>query len=252
LAKGSTEPRKAPSSQGKRQDHPSFYTQIELLGLTAEALVDTGFVAFIIPTVLLDKAKDRGIDIDGIIVEAVIEVDVNVKGARQAQVQLHVQESHDDFVILGTNAFEALGIQQHFYPKPEEGKSKLLTCVQPLNIDKKSVARALKRVVIQPNSEAIVELQGLGGVEGDRVFWSGNDGVASGVCRLSNGSGRVPVVNRDLEPWVILKGEVLAGEHFGTGSAKFGQAHVTRGSDQYLTKDCRQLSIELRIVIYIT
>ncbi|VDO21354.1 unnamed protein product [Heligmosomoides polygyrus] len=127
LAKGSTEPRKAPLREGKRQDHPSFSTQlmwrrrvagsvrdpdkaygkpcyceIELLGLTAEALVDTGSVVSIIPTVMLDKAKDHGIDIDGIVVEAgdpnkhrvydasgnpmkflkVIEVNVNVKGAR--------------------------------------------------------------------------------------------------------------------------------------------------------------------------
>ncbi|VDO37679.1 unnamed protein product [Heligmosomoides polygyrus] len=148
---------------------------------------------------MLDKAKDRGIDIDGIVVEAgdpnkhrvydasgnpmkflkVIEVDVNVKGARQARVQLHVQESDDDFVILGTNAFEALGIQLHFYPKPEDGKSKLLTCMQPVSVDKKSAARARKRVVIPPNSEAMIELQGLEGAEGDRIFWSGNDRVAS-------------------------------------------------------------------------
>ncbi|VDO74009.1 unnamed protein product [Heligmosomoides polygyrus] len=46
------------------------YREIELLGQTAEALVDTGSVVSIIRTVMLNKAKDRGTDIDGIVVEA--------------------------------------------------------------------------------------------------------------------------------------------------------------------------------------
>ncbi|KAK6029636.1 hypothetical protein OSTOST_04251 [Ostertagia ostertagi] len=205
------------------------YCNIGVFGFETRALIDTGSVVSIIPVGLLKLAQERGVDMDRMVtmlgepnqnqvLDASgnpmkflmrIAVEIEVKGAKRAKVQLHVQQSDDTLILLGTNAMKALGIEVNLKPETDLNHETHSTtkkdAVKPI---KNEVARARKRVVIPPNSSAFVELEGKGrGPE--QIFWSNSSKIASGVCRISKGCGTIPVVNKDVEAWVIPKGHVL-------------------------------------------
>ncbi|KAK6056865.1 hypothetical protein COOONC_05627 [Cooperia oncophora] len=174
------------------------YCDIEVFGLNTKALIDTGSVISIIPVGLLQLAHNLGADIDqtGTILGDAdkdevldasgnpmtflkrIAVDIKVKGAKKANVQLHVQQASDTLILLGTNAMEALGIGVSLTPETDT------------------------------DTEDVLELQ-REDCNSEQVFWSNSNKIASGVCRISHGHGIIPVVNKGEEPWVIPKGKVL-------------------------------------------
>ncbi|KAK5970573.1 hypothetical protein GCK32_010214, partial [Trichostrongylus colubriformis] len=104
-----------------------------------KALIDTGSVISIIPVGLLKLAQELGVDMDSMVTmlgEAEenqvldasgnpmkflmrIAVDIKVKGAKQAKVHLHIQQSSDTSILIGTNAMEALGIEVTLKPETD-------------------------------------------------------------------------------------------------------------------------------------
>ncbi|EYC24467.1 hypothetical protein Y032_0013g1920 [Ancylostoma ceylanicum] len=109
----------------------SFHCDIRVFGLEAEALIDSGSVITILPLGLLKKARDQGADLDKMVTMMGdggdsqvqdasgnpmsflmrIATAIQVKGGGSARVQMHIQKSDSDTILIGTNAFEALRIQ---------------------------------------------------------------------------------------------------------------------------------------------
>ncbi|VDO06692.1 unnamed protein product [Haemonchus placei] len=128
--------RRSPMAVTKAYGEPCK-CDVEVLGLKVNALVDTGSVISIISVGLLKLALDQGVDVDKVVTmlgeadkDKVLDasgnpmkflmriaVDVKVKGANSARVQLHVQHTHDTFILLGTNAMKALGIEVILKPE---------------------------------------------------------------------------------------------------------------------------------------
>ncbi|KAK6056183.1 hypothetical protein COOONC_06312, partial [Cooperia oncophora] len=203
------------------------YCDIEVFGLNTKALIDTGSVISIIPVGLLQLAQKSGADIDTMatilgdadkdeVLDASgnpmtflkrIAVDIKVKGAKKANVQLHVQQASDTLILLGTNAMEALGIGVSLTPETDTEGDHEVQQTKSKQV-KSALARVRKRVVIPPHTSAFVELEGKNR-KPEQVFWSNDNKIASGVCRISHGHGIIPVVNKGEEPWVIPKGKVL-------------------------------------------
>ncbi|EYC04967.1 hypothetical protein Y032_0084g1698 [Ancylostoma ceylanicum] len=125
-----------------------------------------------------------------------IATDLRVEEAGAARVQMHVQQSMDTTILLGTNALEPLNIRVQM----DEMKA------QPATLE--TTATVAKRVVVQPGRTAMIQVSGAL-ADGDCVFWSENRRIMSGVCRGSKGVATVSAVNHEEQPWVIRKGETL-------------------------------------------
>ncbi|EPB71435.1 sushi domain protein [Ancylostoma ceylanicum] len=190
--------------------------KVDVFGIKAQAIVDTGSIVSIVPVGLLKQAMDKAIDLDSMVtmmgdgnkhkvVDAsgnsmdflmLIATDLRVEGAGAARVQMHVQQSMDTTILLGTNALEPLNIRVQM----DEMKA------QPATLE--TTATVAKRVVVQPGRTAMIQVSGAL-ADGDCVFWSENRRIMSGVCRVSKGVATVSAVNHEEQPWVIRKGETL-------------------------------------------
>uniref|UniRef100_A0A7I4YHH5 RNA-directed DNA polymerase n=1 Tax=Haemonchus contortus TaxID=6289 RepID=A0A7I4YHH5_HAECO len=209
-----------PSAVGK----PST-CEVEIFGVAAKALVDTGSVVSIVPVGLLKQVRERGVDLDakasivgdgkqrklydasgnamGFLSEIVTEV--TVVGAGKASVHLHVQQSKDDTLLLGTNALSELGISLRLTPYKDRDVTKDL---HP------NMAYSDRRVVVAPGKIATVQIRG-SFRDGACVFWSKSPRIESGVCQVNQGKAELSVINQGSESWVIGQGEDL-----GTWSAE--------------------------------
>ncbi|KAK6017926.1 hypothetical protein OSTOST_16543 [Ostertagia ostertagi] len=189
--------------------------------MVIDAMIDTGSVVSIVPLGLLLEAKEKKIDLDSLVtimgdgnsqrvVDAsgnamsflmLIATEVNVQGAGQARVQLHIQRSKDKIVLLGTNALQALNIHIQL------GEPIVETRTQDENGECGGPVRAIHRHVIPAGGISTVPVSGAGVDE--CIFWSNNDRISSGVLKATCGEALVSVRNNTHEPWVIRKGETL-------------------------------------------
>ncbi|KAK6018224.1 hypothetical protein OSTOST_16202 [Ostertagia ostertagi] len=132
-----------------------------------------------------------------------IATEVNVQGAGQARVQLHIQRSKDNVVLLGTNALQALNIRIQL----GEPIAELRT--EDGNGECGGTVRAIHRHVIPAGGISTVPISGLKSGLDECIFWSTNDRISSGVLKATQGEALVSVRNSSQEPWVIRKGETL-------------------------------------------
>ncbi|EYB82894.1 hypothetical protein Y032_0348g3182 [Ancylostoma ceylanicum] len=194
---------------------------IEIFGMKAKALIDTGSVITIIPLGLLKKAMEQGADLDEMVTMMgsgsatqvydasgnpmsflmLIATTISVEGAGSARVQMHIQKSENDTILLGTNALESLGIRIQLGSSAKEDQ-------QPKRDSSESLASAAHKVIIPPFSAAEVELTGPTDPT-RQVFLSSDDRIASAVCQVSDGHATVSVVNRESKAWKIPKGQPL-------------------------------------------
>ncbi|KAK6012479.1 zinc knuckle [Ostertagia ostertagi] len=198
---------------------------VKIFGISAKALVDTGSVVSIVPVGLLKQARDQGVDLDNQasvvgdgkqrkLIDASgnpmsflseIVTEVSVPGASTACVHMHVQQSKDNTLLLGTNALFELGISLKLSPRtanrdcPDEDASLEHGSFSNL-------ACANKRVVIAPGTVSTVQIKSFKR-QGACVLWSRNPCIESGVCHITEGKAEISVVNRGNESWVINKGE---------------------------------------------
>ncbi|KAK6017442.1 zinc knuckle [Ostertagia ostertagi] len=104
------------SSPRSRRQTKAEIKRVQMLGMTVDAMIDTGSVVSIVPLGLLLEAKKKMIDLDKLVtimgdgnsqkvMDAsgntmsflmLIATEVNVQGAGQACVQLHIQKSNTD------------------------------------------------------------------------------------------------------------------------------------------------------------
>ncbi|RCN53811.1 zinc knuckle [Ancylostoma caninum] len=209
---------------------------VEIFGMRARALVDTGSIITIVPVGLLKRTRNEGIDLDSKvtmigkggeqrIVDAsgnpmqfhmIIEADVKLVGSPTIKAQMHVHPSSDEVLLLGTNVLGALGVRVQMpdggsnmsQPRRDAGNPQRDAGNQLHGGHTFKLAKAQDRVVIPPNGSATIELTGdYSGSE--CIFWSNRKDIASGVCRKTQGTAPISVVNKTEEPWVIKKGETL-------------------------------------------
>uniref|UniRef100_A0A7I4YM70 CCHC-type domain-containing protein n=1 Tax=Haemonchus contortus TaxID=6289 RepID=A0A7I4YM70_HAECO len=171
-----------------------YICNVTIFGIIAKAMIDTGSVLSIVPMGLLKQAQNKGVDLDGMvkvmnwrakrpIVDAsgnamsflkLIATDVQLHDAQSACVQLHIQDSPESLVLLGTNALKALGVDIR------------LSRVEPQDEDKAvgKTARVSGRYVIPPGAASVL-LVTSPVKEGEQVFNSSDERVASGICRIA-------------------------------------------------------------------
>ncbi|ETN83731.1 hypothetical protein NECAME_17359 [Necator americanus] len=142
-----------------------------------------------------------------------IAANIRVHGAGKAKIQLHIQESNSQVILLGTNALAPLGIELKLNPEGslklndmDRNASRNQVCDQ--HTQHGDNATAMQRVLIPPFGTAELELSS-DQLEGDRVFWTHENRIASGVCRISKGSTKISVINNGNEPWLVRKGQVM-------------------------------------------
>ncbi|KHJ99266.1 zinc knuckle [Oesophagostomum dentatum] len=119
------------------------FCDVIVFGLRTRALIDTGSVISIVPVRFLECAQSTGLDLDNLttvtgdgneneVFDASgnpmkfllrIAVPVEVCGAQKAVVQMHVQQTTDEIIMLGTNALDALGIQVKLKPENDASSS---------------------------------------------------------------------------------------------------------------------------------
>ncbi|RCN36406.1 zinc knuckle, partial [Ancylostoma caninum] len=174
-----------------------FMCNVQVLGLNAKALIDTGSVLSIMPVGLLKRAQNR-VDFDQLVeikdninIQQVIDASgqsmhflgviaalVKVQGAGEAKVQMHVQKTADCTLLLGTNALEFLGIRvtlsdQNSKQRSENDNNHYHTQRCP------ALATAAERVLIPPGGIATITVKG-SPKNRDQIFWSNSERIASG------------------------------------------------------------------------
>ncbi|KAK6023304.1 hypothetical protein OSTOST_10914, partial [Ostertagia ostertagi] len=193
--------------------------EVKIFGITAKALVDTGSVISIVPVGLLKQVREQGADLDanacivgdgkqrklfdasGNAMSFLSEIiaEVMVKGAGTASIHMHVQQSKDNTLLIGTNALQELGISIKLSPNAHDRMGVA---------EVSDAAYADNRVVVLPGKVATVQICSEF-PNGPCVFWSKNPRIESGVCQVSHGKAKLSVINQGSEPWVIGRGEDL-------------------------------------------
>ncbi|KAK6056897.1 zinc knuckle [Cooperia oncophora] len=192
--------------------------EVEIFGITAKALVDTGSVISIIPVGLLKRVREQGADLDAkahIVGDgkqrrlfdasgnamsflSEIKTEVMVIGASTACVHMHVQQSNDDTLLLGSGDFSETD------PQMVQHATRNGFANHPCS----HAAYSDRRVVVGPGKVATVKISG-GFSKGACIFWSKNPRIESGVCQVDEGRAELSVINKGSEPWVIGRGEDL-------------------------------------------
>ncbi|RCN45604.1 hypothetical protein ANCCAN_08440 [Ancylostoma caninum] len=195
-----------------------YICDVNIMNVKAKAMIDTGSIISILPLGLLKLALENGSPLDDLvtmlgdgdsrkIVDAsgnemsflmLVATDVQVLGAGLARVQFHIQKTPDTLILLGMNALKSLGIQICMNRTQD---------TEPCQNFCGDTATATERRVIPPGAAAILSISS--GKEGERLFLSKHERIASGVCKITSGVGSLSVVNRECEPWIVHKGEEL-------------------------------------------
>ncbi|KAK5982447.1 hypothetical protein GCK32_010167, partial [Trichostrongylus colubriformis] len=188
---------------------PYIY-DIEIFGILAKAMIDTGSVISIVPMGLLKRAQREGADLDKSvtvmnptdnrpILDAsgnamsflkLIATNVRIQEAQWARVQLHVQDSPETLVLMGANALKALGIDVTLTRRGE---------YKDESIASDTAAKVAKRCIIPPGAARTLLLS-CQTKEGEQILNSSDERIASGVCRISDNVASVSVRNRGSEP----------------------------------------------------
>ncbi|VDL81457.1 unnamed protein product [Nippostrongylus brasiliensis] len=200
-----------------------YRCKVKLLGSNVDALIDTGSVLSIVSTGFLMRRKNAGVDLDSLVTMLgpayntnirdvsgnlmsflmMIDTNVTLVGGKETKVQFHIQKADNALILLGTNALQSLGMEIRFRPNGMElctndGSKKRGT----------RMARAARTVTIPPLSVANIEITHPC-KEANEIFWSHDNCVGSGLCRIKEGSAVVSAINTKEEPWVIHKGQNL-------------------------------------------
>ncbi|WKY15253.1 hypothetical protein Q1695_000605 [Nippostrongylus brasiliensis] len=197
---------------------------LQLLGIQAKALVDSGSVLSIIPSGFFFRLISEGVDLDPLVTMVGpaqstkvrdasgnsmsflmrVEISVSLAGGRDTKVQFHVQKADKELILLGTNALQALGVGIQFTPTG----AKLTHTGRKLRQVAIRAAKAAREITIPPLSVAKIEITHPC-KQANEVFWSQDDRIGSGVCHVENGSTVVTAVNKKNQPWTIRKGQCL-------------------------------------------
>ncbi|VDL81868.1 unnamed protein product [Nippostrongylus brasiliensis] len=218
---------------------PKHTTVVEAFGKKWTGLLDTGSEISIIPAAVLLAAKESGVSIDrevvehptdssirvcdasGSIMSFVALVEVNLKEGNDAQreivARMYVTKTMDDCIILGTNVLPALGceLSRHGATDPAEVKQngrqakRGKTCNIYVDENVLSTACVAERVFVATGATSWAKLRGCGR-RADTMLTSAHQLIHSGICRIEeDGTVKVAVVNRGLEPSVLRVGEVV-------------------------------------------
>ncbi|KAK6043702.1 hypothetical protein COOONC_18792 [Cooperia oncophora] len=245
--------------------------ELELLGIKARGLLDTGSEITILPGKVLLRAKRAGFDIDRALVEheidqtkrvydasgsamqfvAVLEVPIrDCSSGRKVSALVHVSRVKDDMVILGTNVLPMFGYQLTREGRPLDNPTKTETGawlqeVVP-TIPNPTVAKVARREYIAPGAMSWVQLTGCD-KDADWLLDSGIQLIHSGVCHVKkDGPVEVPVINRSSAPVVLKEGEPVG--QWKEYQTEWIEASAKDIPTDMLTLETRRLSAQQRLM----
>ncbi|KAK6053331.1 zinc knuckle, partial [Cooperia oncophora] len=245
--------------------------ELELLGIKARGLLDTGSEITILPGKVLLRAKRAGFDIDRALVEheidqtkrvydasgsamqfvAVLEVPIrDCSSGRKVSALVHVSRVKDDMVILGTNVLPMFGYQLTREGRPLDNPTKTETGawlqeVVP-TIPNPTVAKVARREYIAPGAMSWVQLTGCD-KDADWLLDSGIQLIHSGVCHVKkDGLVEVPVINRSSAPVVLKEGESVG--QWKEYQTEWIEASAKDIPTDMLTLETRRLSAQQRLM----
>ncbi|VDL79828.1 unnamed protein product [Nippostrongylus brasiliensis] len=199
--------------------------EINIFGLEAMALLDTGSQTTIIPLLLLKRAVESNVDLDKFITRIshpevkvrdasgnvmdfldVVQVPITFRGHTE-EISAYVGRGLDETVILGTNALDRFGmyLQQVGAPSTKE-KNK-----DERKIESSEAKAAVKhRLFLPAKGVGTLRLTCAAATSKVDVFLqSAHAIVGDGICSSVDGEVDIPVLNTSEEAIVFRAGEVV-------------------------------------------
>ncbi|VDL81861.1 unnamed protein product, partial [Nippostrongylus brasiliensis] len=199
--------------------------EINIFGLEATALLDTGSQTTIIPLLLLKRAIESDVDLDKFVTRIshpkvkvrdasgnvmsfldVVQVPITFRGQTE-EIPAYVGRGLDEVVILGTNALDRFGmcLQRVETPTPHKESAGVESTA---GIEAKAVVK--HRVFLPAGGVGTLKLTCAAAVSKDGVvLQSANAIIGDGVCNPIDGEVHIPVLNTTDEAIVFKAGEVV-------------------------------------------
>ncbi|KAK6044205.1 zinc knuckle [Cooperia oncophora] len=202
---------------------------VRLLEERHMALVDTGSMISVIPLKALERAQNRGFDVDLLQVVpksklkpvfdasnnrmnlvAAVYIQVETENGQRETIAFHISPDKEAETIIGTNALNKLGIDVRM------NSAKLKDDTSLIKEENKNKVVVAKRVYIPPHDAALVSVICEEDTKDhiERVIWPSEDGVELGVYTIKNQRTAVPIFNNSPEPRLFKEGEKVG--HWGT------------------------------------
>uniref|UniRef100_A0A7I4YW91 Gag-pol polyprotein n=1 Tax=Haemonchus contortus TaxID=6289 RepID=A0A7I4YW91_HAECO len=214
--------------QSRREDAQAIgklmRRNIRLLGLTAPALIDSGSMVSIIPINLLEKAQEKGYEVDtlptitesevGPVYDAsgnemervgAVTAEAELEGGRRTKLVLHIMPLPQDEVLSGMNALAKPGVQISI----TNGEEDELRWKSDSNLTANKEAKVIRRTYVPSRATAIVEVDCEGVEANERLLWTRRKDVASGIFKICNQRATIPVHNCNEASIVLKEGETV-------------------------------------------
>ncbi|KAK6058942.1 hypothetical protein COOONC_03464 [Cooperia oncophora] len=220
------------------QDRPSAYnelfgkhtvTEVNLLGMSKLALLDTGSQVSIMPLRILLEAQEAGFDMDDNIEESpaprektiydasgnqmefkgAIRLTAELKNGQLHKVAMFVRKSDDDMIVFGTNALEKFNMTLkeesesvkstfgQLRPRKDQLPRKSSSKEQKkAKADYRSARSAVvvQRVYIPPGETKAVAIS-IAETNTDQILWSNCEVIPDTVCNYDKSVVEIPVTN---------------------------------------------------------
>ncbi|VDP47241.1 unnamed protein product [Heligmosomoides polygyrus] len=226
---------------------------VNLLGLSKKALLDTGSQISIIPLEMLRAALVAGFDLNADVEEVPIEgeeavydascnrmrfkgavrLTLQLEGGAKRRIPLFVMAGGDDMIVLDTNALLILGFgitkcngQVYSQPTPPEERKDSATSRGDMKRREKrkfaseSTVTVDKRVYIRPGKTKILTMKCPHGCE-EGIFWSDNDLIPDIMCTNLNSTVDITVTNGSSDARIFR-----AGQKIGRYEPRFDHSDV--------------------------
>lgn len=212
---------------------------VNLLGLSKKALLDTGSQISIVPLEMLRAAREAGFDLNADVEEVpircqdavydasgnrmrfkgAVQLTLQLEGDAKQRVSLFVMAGGDDMIVLGTNALHLLGFgltkvteSPYLQPHPNE-RGKCLTAnsagtsqrEQRKFADTTTVVVS-RRAYIRPGETKLVTIK-CNQKSKEGIVWSDNDLIPDMVCTDLGNTVDVAVSNNSTDARILRAGQ---------------------------------------------
>ncbi|VDL71216.1 unnamed protein product [Nippostrongylus brasiliensis] len=196
----------------------SVLMTVRMLRKKVSVLIDTGSMASIVSTGVLESAQSRGYDVDTLKVvdksllepafdassnrmnflEGVV-IPVQVNGL-EAEIAFYISKEKRLEVILGAKALKKFGVKVTWPRKLDRRK-----------LDEPSgKVIVAKRTNVPSHSSALIQAHcDIESESAELVVWATSDAIALGVFKIENRPTTIPVMNGSDEPLVLKEGEQI-------------------------------------------
>ncbi|VDO94869.1 unnamed protein product [Heligmosomoides polygyrus] len=238
---------------------------VNLLGLSKKALLDTGSQISIVPLEMLRAAREAGFDLNADVEEVpircqdavydasgnrmrfkgAVQLTLQLEGDAKQRVSLFVMAGGDDMIVLGTNALHLLGFgltkvteSPYLQPHPNE-RGKCLTAnsagtsqrEQRKFADTTTVVVS-RRAYIRPGETKLVAIK-CNQKSKEGIVWSDNDLIPDMVCTDLGNTVDVAVSNNSTDARILRAGQKVTKYMVDVDAYAHEVAESTRIAREY-------------------